>query len=518
MTFAKNMNKNAKVTRKVTSVQTPVTKSSYEGATLFTLPPLRRLAIVAASCLLGEPPFYESANKRVAHIEQYIDEALSDDFKGTLDLAVALRREQYMKLIPQVIFVRAAMHPDRVTFTEQHAGYFTHVEKLLALTPYDITNQVAYYISKNNGNKRDMPGILKRAAATRLAEFNPYQIAKHAGKGMGLINVVRIVHANSDPIDKLMRGEAVVTENEDRTWLNLRSDGYSWDQIIKSGVKLTHSDMLLQLRNICDSLSNADLVPLMRKFVEGVPFGKLFPYQYWVAYKQLSNDEFFHKDTALRVLEQCLEASVAVQPKIGGRVACIADNSGSMDSKLKTFGFEVSFADVANLSCVLMARNSVKGDLFSFGDNCKQLRYSKDTSIMQLAHDLSKLRTGHGTEMDSFWKLAIDEHLVYDTVVIFSDMQTKPGYLSHGIVPDVSEFSWTDNEHRAVVTMHQVVNEYRRLVNPRVNVFYNQVAGYDATVEPDNGYRTTNIAGWTSSIAAYIHEINRQWDEIEGIV
>lgn len=58
-----------------------------------------------------------------------------------------------------------------------------------------------------NFNSIILPNALKFAIKQRLESFNDYQLAKYRGKGeaINLYDIVTLVHAKSEPIDKLMK-------------------------------------------------------------------------------------------------------------------------------------------------------------------------------------------------------------------------------------------------------------------------------------------------------------------------
>ena len=114
---------------------------NFMGGTSYTINPLDTLRIIAASSIFGEPQYYrdgletpknidslreysifghlfEDDKSAVEIFESAIDEALAYDFKATLDLALELRTEYYMRLNPSVIFIRASQHENRVSFNE----------------------------------------------------------------------------------------------------------------------------------------------------------------------------------------------------------------------------------------------------------------------------------------------------------------------------------------------------------------------------------------------------------------
>ena len=130
-----------------------------------------------------------------------IDAALEADFKATLDLALELRTDYFMRLNPAVIFVRASQHENRIAFNKANPGYMKNIGKSIALRPDDITNQFDYFMFLNK-SKKGMPSLLKRTWAATLESFSRYQLNKYKGKR--LIDLVRISHANNEVINELM--------------------------------------------------------------------------------------------------------------------------------------------------------------------------------------------------------------------------------------------------------------------------------------------------------------------------
>jgi len=126
---------------------------------------------------------------------------------------------------------------------------------------------------------------------------------------------------------------------------------------------------------------------------------------------------------------------------------------------------------------------------------------------------------GHGIGQSTengiwlFWDKAIREREHWDTVFIYSDMQAGTGGLYGERSEDYSDYKWKDGRHIDVL---KLVQEYRRRVNPKVNVFSVQVAGYDNSVLPANLYRGAILAGWTGRESQYAQSIIETWNAIEN--
>ena len=119
---------------------------------------------------------------------------------------------------------------------------------------------------------------------------------------------------------------------------------------------------------------------------------------------------------------------------------------------------------------------------------------------------------------------AITNKTFYDNIFIYSDQQAGHGGL-YGT--DGSEYrnycygrpGWDVSEFgcEAYIDVLKLVQEYRRRVNPKVNVFSIQTAGYDNSVLPENEYRTSILTGWTGKEVVYAKEMIDIWDRLDGI-
>jgi hypothetical protein len=61
----------------------------------------------------------------------------------------------------------------------------------------------------------------------------------------------------------------------------------------------------------------------------------------------------------------------------------------------------------------------------------------------------------------------------------------------------------------------KLIDKYRKEVNPKVNVYTVQTAGYDNVLVPENCYRTSILYGWTGKELVYADAINKFWDEFD---
>ena len=224
----------------------------------YRINPVDTMKMITASSVFGEPQYYRGGDRVDATVldgtygidelftkyslsmldpfrgmktsqvmEKAIDEALTADFEATLKWAVELREKYLMRLNPQVILVRAAIHPGRPAYTETHPGKFAEYALQIMPRGDDVIHQAEYWLSMN-GNKNGIPAILKRSWATRIGQMDAYSMAKYANSGMGLVDVVRLCHAKGPLVDTLMRTGRVPMPESKSNWERLRASGMSW--------------------------------------------------------------------------------------------------------------------------------------------------------------------------------------------------------------------------------------------------------------------------------------------------
>lgn len=494
---------------------------NYMDGISYIMNPLLTLEMVAASSIFGEPKYYEngSLGKNAKKFIEAIDTALDFDFKGTLELAVKLRNEYYMRLNPAVICVRAVMHKNRKLFNEENKGFMSRCLMDIINIPTDIWNQFESWMMFNK-TKNHLPSILKRIWAKELEGFSRYQLAKYKTTA-SIIDLVRICHANNDDINELMKTGTITTKDEEKTWETLRASGKSWVDILET-TYVPHMALLRNLRGIC--LENPDNMGLLNQvsklLVSGVEKGKQFPFRYYTAMNVINDMPIFKgKSTIMDALNRCLDKSLINFPKLKGRTACLSDNSGSAWGTLNSEYGSVTVADIGNLSSFITAINSDQGDVFYFGDRLGSMTVSKRDGVLTQVDSMNSKYgkrgsryVGGGTENGIwiFFRDAIKNKIVYDNIFIYSDMQAGHGGL-YGSDPNEYQ-EYLVKYSREYIDVLRLVQKYREVVNPLVNVFSVQTAGYDNSVLPENENRVSILTGWTGKESVYAKAMIDIWD------
>lgn len=526
-----------------------IVKNFMDGES-YTCDPLTTLKLVTASSIYGEPSYYRNSGMKdkdgvyrqdalvnkysvfplwmkgkttTQIMEQAIDEALSYDFEATLNWAVTLRNDFYMRLNPQVIMVRASQHPGRKDFTEKNPGKFDEINQKVMFRADDPLSQLSYYIFKNGG-KANMPSILKRSIATKLSKLTPYEVAKYKNADMGIQNAVFLTHAFSAPIDELVKTGTVAVDEAQKTWENLRSEGKSWKEIFNT-INMGHMALLRNLRGVFTEVDDLDFCKeYLDRLKKGVEKGKQFPFRYWSAYQAVSsNNDVHHKSVILDALEECMDISMKNLPEIKGKTAVLSDNSGSAWGAIPSEYGTVKIAEIDNLSATIMACRSDEGVIIPFGDKIIPIPASKRNGILSQVKEVNKQgrNVGGSTECGvwTFLDDAITNNVWYDNIIIFSDMQAGHGDL-YGYDANIKKKGFCalgkNGYGVSYINVMDLINAYRNKVNPKVNVMCVQTAGYNNVVVPENIYRGVISYGWTGKEAILLDKVTKIWDETEN--
>ena len=529
----------------VNSLRLDETVKNFMDGDSYVINPLDTLKMITASSIFGEPSYYRGSRSRKSYVvnelvksfsvipeiyegkktedimEEAIDNSLDYDFKSTLDWAVTLRSDYFMRLNPQVIMVRAAIHPKRKEFTSAYPGKFDEINQKVMSRADEPMSQMAYYMYNNGGKKNDIPSILKRSWDKKISNLGRYQVAKYKNHEIGMINAVRICHAHSSVIDELMQTGTVKVEENDKTWENLRSAGKSWKEIFET-VNMGHMALLRNIRGVFTEVSDIEFCKkYMQKIKDTVVGSKQFPFRYYSALNVVKSSKCNHQPIIIDALEECMDIALANYPKLKGKTMCLSDNSGSAWGTFNSEYGSVTVADIDNLSSVITAACSDEGYVGKFGDKLITIPISKRHGILNQAQSISKDRTndvGGATEggIWEFFKNAIEKKEHWDNIFIYSDQQAGHGGL-YGTDRHMKEYNSAGYGCRSsMINVFKLIQDYRKHVNPKVNVFSIQTSSYDNVLVPEMAYRTSILYGWTGREAVYGKAMIDIWDSIEN--
>lgn len=501
--------------------------------------PIQRLRMAAASCFFGEPMYYQrdSADARplrhdprwrldasqLAYLretlnatdpqtwrelsptelmEQAIDEALQADVEATLQVAVSLRNEDLIRTTPQVILVRAANGAGKGT------GLIRQYAPQIIKRADEPAVQLAYQLYRYG---KPVPNSLKRAWRDALERFDEYQLAKYRLEShqVSTIDVVNLVYGlkpmigaayQSDTptaIDKLVRGEL---KSNEQTWEAIvsakGSNREAWSDALNV---MGHMALLRNLRNLLKH--EIPVEQFSQKLVDGANYGKQLPFRYWSAYQAVQQDA---PPSLLDAIETAMTTSLDNLPQFAGKVMSLCDNSGSARGTTTSAYGKVRINEIANLTGVLTGMQADEGYLGVFGDRLEAMPIRKRSSIFDQLKQANKIGDGIGGGTENgiwlFWDQAIQKQEHWDMVFVYSDMQAGHGGL-YGTNPRAyKSYRWQKSRY---IDVPKLIADYRRNVNPQVQVFLVQVAGYQDTIVPEFYNKTYILGGWSGNILKF---------------
>jgi hypothetical protein len=442
-------------------------------------------------------------------MENTIDECLDKDIERTLQVAVSLRNEHFIRVTPQVIMVRAAMHPK-----SKGTGLIAKYAQDIMTRADEPATQLAYFTATYGKNgrrgKTPIPSALRKAWKKKLESLNDYQLAKYRLENhtVKTVDVVRLVHAHSPVITKLVKDEL---RSDSRTWndivSNKGSNESSWREAL--GV-MPHMALLRNIRNLVQN----DIPPreFLDKLKSGVAHGKQLPFRYYSAYNATKGISGISPQV-LDGIEECLNMSIDNCPQFKGRTMSLVDNSGSAHGAFTSEAGTMSVAQIGNLTGVLTGMASEEGHVGVFGDRLETFPVRRTSSVFDMADKANHIggRIGGGTEHGIwlFWDKAIKEKQHWDQVFVYSDMQAGHGGL-YG-TSGYSNYVWPGGGR--YIDVPKLIAEYRAKVNPNVKVFLVQIAGYTDTLVPEYYKDTYILGGWGPGILKFAAEMANLSDQ-----
>jgi hypothetical protein len=530
------------VNRKKEAVKPEVHANHMGGESYDIKNAVNNLRVIAASCFFGEPQYYHdgAVAKKTAPstyggyslvpratldstlggllppayhnlnsqqlVEKAIDDALDQNPEATLEIACQLRKEDHIRTTPQVILVRAAHHP-RVRGTNLIGRFAPMIVQRADEPAVGLAYQLATY-----GKDAPIPNSLKRAWKNRLESYNDYALAKYRldDREVKTVDVVNLVHAKSSSVNKLMKGSL---KNTNSTWEAIISkEGSNPDAWEKAFGVMGHMALLRNLRNLVEK-STIPARDIVNKLLDGVEDGQQLPFRYYSAYVA-AKQSGKASSILLDGIEKALKISLKNVPDFGGRMMCLADNSGSAQGATTSSLGTMKVSTIANLTGIIAGMKADDGYLGVFGDKLDVMQVRAGSSVFdQLEKAEKSAQTiGEGTENGIwlFWKKAIEEKQHWDNVFVFSDMQAGHGGL-YGVNPgSYKEYAIGNN-----IDVASLVKKYRNTVNPKVNVYLVQVAGYRDTIVPEFYKRTYILGGWGEGLLKFAAKVSGLMDQLK---
>ena len=499
--------------------------------------------------------------------------ALDFDFKKTLEIAIQCRNEFLMRRSTSQILAIAAAHPKRVEFNEKNPKLFRETLVKCWLLPGDAIACLDAWKALF-GSKSKFPSFLKRAYEDRILEMTPYQQEKYR---KDTISMVRLSHVSkstlkkNDTIPILMEKGHLNLDDKDIKWEKHRSLGKSWLETLEAMEwRMPHMAALRNIRGFAGSNPGMEnMIKYLEMLLAGVKGGKQFPFRYITAFEQMKmkfdeteetednektedneeteetedNEEsgkkrkrknrkpvvvsLEYKDVIMDYIEKCLQQSIENYPQLEGNVACLSDNSGSAHGTMTSSYGSRTISDIGNLSALFTAyRATGYGIVGVFGNTLKFYKVNKSRRLLEQYIEIKELGTTVGAATENgvwlFFKWAFEEpdKSKFDHWFCYSDMQVGHGGLYGKDLDIINKGCLWGNKcsnSTLYIDIHKCIEKYRMQINPKINTYMIQTAGYDNTVLPESTYRGAILAGWTGNEVVYAKELCKLWDELENV-
>jgi hypothetical protein len=380
--------------------------------------------------------------------------------------------------------------------------------------PDDITEIVAYHLK--NGEK--VSNAMKKGFGSAIGRFNEYSLAKYKGgsKEVKMVDVVNMIHPkptelNKEPLNKLVNDKLISSgtweselsaagQNANSEEEKIANKKEVWEKLINEG-SIGIFAVLRNLRNIMEqapaSIPKAiDILTDPKRIKKSL----ILPFRYLTAYRVIEElpDGIFEKDTSqkaevLKGIEKAVTTSIDNLPTLMGKTMILVDNSGSMSgdggggSPVSAMS-KTTTADIANLFAVMYWLKADDTFVGLFGDKLVVPKMKRDEGLFnnfKFINSAAK-QCGASTEAGVYtmFQKMVNEKIMVDTVVIFSDCQIGTGCSWYG-VGGIYERNFM-----------KLFSEYKK-INPGFRCYSIDLKGYGTTVFDGS---VIKISGWSEKI------------------
>lgn len=293
------------------------------------------------------------------------------------------------------------------------------------------------------------------------------------------------------------------------TWENLVSQFGGtkevWEFLIDSGL-LRYMAMLRNLRNLEGAgISEAHWDKVVTKLSTETG-NKQLPFRFLAARRQVTGQN------AISAVDAALDKAVENVPELPGTTFIMVDSSGSMDQPVSSKS-KMSKKDAGyTLSAILAKKVGRKTIIAVFGTDMKVVPFSASDSTMAVVQNME--REGNTVQHSTHAYLALQYLLArgnssgvrtrsmwgYDDVGrIVSPIPAQPLKVDRIVI--VSDMACYGQDN-----LGQLLEEYRRTVNPNVNYYSINMSGQDQSQVDPLDKNALLISGWSESIFTLIRE------------
>lgn len=498
----------AKFNRPNTVSQHPNATVNEEGGLAFSMDKKMELYTRAASCLVGEPKFYDPEAKGDDNIKALVKAVADEDPEFILQLASHARNDLYLRSLPVMLLVEATAHAKAKAYVRAYTPDIVQRAD-------ELSEVLAAYIQKNgqvgSAGQGHLSNPLRRGLAACWAKFDEYQLAKYDREGaVKLKDALRLTHPKPKTDEqralwgRLLKDELKTPD----TWeVIISTKGSTKENWELAAQKMGYMAKLRNLRNFLDKgVSDETLQGVLAHLTNAnaVKNSKQFPFRFYSAYRELggtmgtirgrAQSNPVNTQRALDALQTAMELAVENLPELPGVTAVFQDNSGSMEARVSEKS-SVSRREVGAALAAMVVKQGRSVVAGAFGESYMTVPLSKHDGILTNLQKLESAQVGHSTEAWKAFAYLVQNKIKVDRIFLFSDMQcynaqSMTGYWPYGV--------------RTEQSVAQLIRNYRSAINPNVYLYSFDLAGYGTSQVPQDDPKTCLLAGWSDRVLSYV--------------
>lgn len=455
--------------------------TNLAGGSAYKINDLRlKVTMGVLTTFVNEPKYY---GDNTTELQKDIRELVSIDAKFVANLAIYTRKVMHMRSITHMLVCELANNPKGKVFVREVVGQ-------VAERVDDMTEIMAYQL---NVYGKPIPNSLKKGIADAILTFDEYQLAKYNRDGaVKLKDLVLLTHPNPKTAEQSLLMKKILDDVLETpiTWETQLSaqDGRTkkekWESLILNK-QLGYMATLRNLRNILDAGVSSMALDTTLSYLsneKAVANSKQLPFRYFSAYRELEENPMAGSKV-LDTLETAISLSVANLPRLSGTTFFTADESGSMESQLSDRS-KVTYKDVANLLMAIGHKFCDNAITSCFGESFAVKNVSTKNGILANKRMFDKVNVGYSTYLYKSIQWLIDNKVVVDRIVVFSDMQCYGNGWGTG-------------------NAQKLIEQYKMSVNPNVIVHSIDLAGHGTTQFIPSS-KVNLIAGWSDKVLQYM--------------
>lgn len=494
----KNMAKFNKIqTIKEELASHPDAIQNYEGALAFKLDALTDLYIRAASTLVGEPKYYESAKDADSELLKSIQKAIEVDPEFVLQLAVYCREKLYLRSVPMMLLAEFA-NSKAVGKVPNARKYVTRVIQRAD----ELTELIAYQFARNKvvpRAKAKLPMMLKYGISDAFSKFDEYQFSKYnRDSTVKLRDALFLTHPKSLTPERQTLYDKIAQDTLENaeTWEVMRSTGkMTWHDVIynifhKDGKIMNYMAQLRNLRNCLQdsTVTQTDILLLCKMISDknAVLHSKQFPFRFLSAYREAQKIVHPLTPQVLDALEMAVSYSIENVPKLEGTTLIASDVSGSMETSISK-NSTVQRWDIGIVLGIMAHRFCQQSITGIFGTEWKAVPLAKySTGLLANSMKLRSISNEVGWSTNGYKVIdyLTNNNIPVDRIMIFTDCQMW----------DSSGYDQTFAE-----TFIKYQQKY-----PNVKLYCFDLSGYGNVMIPQNTKNVCLIGGWSDKIFDFV--------------